>query len=156
MAAGQADTDAQRQAYYDYTPRMMHSVIGEQQNEWCGPYGGISYVGVAPYSYGTSGNGGAGYGWKTNWIFTDGVGTTGTAPGQATAHENGHGLSLGHQADFAGTTYVNEYSTGDAETGNTGNGSYAPIMGLPIIRNAALGGWATTRVAASRTTSPRC
>ena len=38
-------------------------------------------------------------------------------------------MSLGHQADFAGTTYVNEYSTGDAETGNTGNGSYAPIMG---------------------------
>ena len=90
-------------------------------------------------SYDTSGNSGAGYGYKTNWIFTDGVGTTGPAVGQATAHENGHGLSLSHQSDYTGDTYVNEYSLGD---NNGGNGTYAPIMALPITRNAALGGWA--------------
>ena len=129
VAASKADTDAHRQAYYDQTAKLMHTVIGPQQNSWCGGYGGISYVGVSQSSEITSiYNSGAGAGWKTNWVFTDGVGT-GVACGQAAAHENGHGLSLDHQADFTGTTYVNEYSTGNAETGNTGNGSYAPIMG---------------------------
>jgi autotransporter-associated beta strand protein len=124
--AGQADTDAHRQAYYDVTPQLMHTVIGQQQNSWFGPYGGVSYVGVAQDSYDPSGyNGGAGAGWKTNWIFTDGVGT-GLACGQAAAHENGHGLSLLHQSDYTGDTYVNEYSVGD---NNSGNGTYAPIMG---------------------------
>jgi hypothetical protein len=126
VAAGKADTDAHRQAYYDYTPQIMHTVIGQQQNSWCGGYGGISYVGVAQYSYGTSANSGAGYGYKTNWIFTDGVGTTGTAVGQATAHENGHGLSLSHQSDYSGGTLVSEYSYGD---NSSSNGTYAPVMG---------------------------
>ncbi len=126
VAGGQADTDAHRQAYYDLTPQMMHTVIGQQQNNWCGPYGGISYVGVDPYSYDPSSyNNGAGAGWKTNWVFTDGVGT-GLACGQAAAHENGHGLNLSHQSDYSGATYVNEYSKGD---NNSGNGTYAPIMG---------------------------
>jgi hypothetical protein len=126
VAAGVADTDAQRQAFYDETIQMMHTVIGQQQNKWCGPYGGISYVGVAQSSYDPSGyNGGAGRGWKTNWIFTDGVGT-GLACGQAAAHENGHGLSLSHQGDYTGDTYVNEYSVGDNKSSS---GTYAPIMG---------------------------
>jgi hypothetical protein len=124
--AGQADTDSQRQAYYDITPQLMHTIIGPQQNNWCGPYGGISYVGVAQNSYDPSGrNGGAGAGWKTNWIFTEGVGT-GLACGQAATHENGHGLGLSHQGDYSGNTHVNEYSYGDD---NSGNGTYAPIMG---------------------------
>lgn len=125
VAAGVADTDAHRQAYYDQTPRMMHTVIGEQQEDWCGHYGGISFVGVAQSSYGTTGNYGAGGGLKTNWVFTDGVGT-GLACGQAAAHENGHGLGLVHQSDYNGDTKINEYSRGD---NNSGFGTYAPIMG---------------------------
>ncbi len=126
VTAGQADTDASRQAYYDQTAKMMHTVIGQQQNSWCGPYGGISYVGVDQYSYSTAGiNNGDGAGWKTDWVFTDGVGT-GLGCGLAAAHENGHGLSLSHQSDYSGDTYVNEYSLGDD---NSGNGTYAPIMG---------------------------
>ena len=70
-------------------------------------------------------NGGAGAGWKTDWVFTDGVGT-GLACGQAAAHENGHGLSLCHQSDYTGNTLVNEYSLGDD---NNANGTYAPIIG---------------------------
>jgi hypothetical protein len=62
---------------------------------------------------------------KTNWVFTDGVGT-GLACGQASAHENGHGLGLEHQSDYTGSTKNNEYSLGD---NNSGNGTYAPIMG---------------------------
>ena len=125
LAAGHADTDVHRQAYYDQTSQLMHTVIGDQQNSWCGPYGGISYVGVAQYSYGTSGNSGAGYGYKTNWIFTEGV-TSSASRGQAAAHENGHGLSLSHQSDYTGDTLINEYSYGDD---NSSNGTYAPIMG---------------------------
>ena len=126
VAAGLADTDAHRQAYYDETARVMHTVIGQQQNSWCGPYGGVSYVGVDQYSYDPSGyNSGAGAGWKTDWVFTDGVGT-GIACGQAAAHENGHGLSLSHQSDYIGNTLVNEYSLGDDKSSN---GTYAPIIG---------------------------
>ena len=111
VAAGQADTDAHRQAYYDQTPRMMHTVIGQQQNNWSGPYGGISYVGVAQYSYDPSGTTAAP---ATAGRRTGSLPTASGAPvrpcGQATAHENGHGLGLSHQSDYTGDTYVNEYS----------------------------------------------
>jgi hypothetical protein len=123
--AGQADTDAHRQAYCDQTMQLMHTVIGEQQNNWFGAYGGVSYIGVTAHRYNTIPNSGAGAGWKTDWVFTDGVGT-GKLCGQATAHENGHGLKLYHQSDYRGNTLVNEYSYGDS---NNGNGTYGPIMG---------------------------
>ena len=55
---------------------MMHTVIGAQQNNWEGPWGGVTAdVGGAQKSYSTLTNGGAGSGLKTNWVFTDGVGT---------------------------------------------------------------------------------
>jgi hypothetical protein len=135
VAAGRADTDAHRQAYYDQTMQLMHTVIGEQQNNWFGEYGGVSYIDVAAHRYGTVANGGAGAGWKTNWVFTDGVGT-GKSCGQAAAHENGHGLSLCHQGDYNGNTLVNEYSYGD---NNNGNGTYGPIMGAAY--NTQRGAW---------------
>jgi hypothetical protein len=51
---------------------------------------------------------------------------TSLSQGQASIHENGHGLSLSHQADYQGSTKINEYSVGD---NNSANGTYAPIMG---------------------------
>ena len=149
VVAGQADSDAHRQAYYDRTRDLMHTVIGPQQNSWCGPYGGISYVGIDQYSYSPAGtNGGAGAGWKTDWVFTDGVGT-GLMCGQAATHENGHGLSLSHQSDYSGDTYVNEYSYGDD---NSGNGTYAPIMGAAYYTQRGAWRIRTTAVPITRRT----
>ncbi len=126
VTAGQAGTDALRQAYYDSQARMMHTVVTTSYG-WYGAAGGVSYVGTTPNSYSTSANGGAGAGWHNNWVFTQGVGY-GVAAGQATAHENGHGLDLIHQSNYetgkAGLTV--EYSLGD---NNSSPGTYAPIMG---------------------------
>lgn len=128
VAAGQADTDAHRQSFYDQTPNFMHTVIGQQQNNWCGNYGGISYVGVTPWTYDTSVNNYAGYGWKTNWVFSN-VLDDEKAWGQAAAHENGHGLSLSHQSDYSGGSLKNEYSRGYYPVYFWDSADYAPIMG---------------------------
>ena len=113
VAAGQAGTDAQRLAYYDSQPRMMHTVIGGG-GAWNGG-GGVSYVGVTPNN--ASGSNGL----HTNFVFSAESPTNYQFVAEATAHENGHGLGLLHQHDFNGTTLVNEYSYGDSER--------APIMG---------------------------
>jgi hypothetical protein len=125
VAAGQADTDAHRQAYYDSTARLMHTVIGDEQNDWYGDAGGVSYVGVAENWYIPA----FFNGYKTNWIFTNHLSSL-RSRGQATAHENGHGLSLSHQSDYEGTAKINEYSKGDSSSLIPGfTGTNAPIMG---------------------------
>jgi hypothetical protein len=133
IAAGQADTDAHRQAYYDRTPGLAHTVIGRKKNNWDGTsgVGGRSSFGTAQQSYDPTGiNNGAGAGLKTNWVFTEGVSSTVTgtvlASGLVAAHEDGHCLGLSHQGDYSGNTMVSDYSAGD---NNGGNGTYCPIMG---------------------------
>lgn len=132
--AGQAATDAQRQAYYESTARMMHTVIGGSGG-WFGNAGGVSYVGVAQNAYGTSANGGAGAGWHTNWVFAQQAPSAHQFVAEASAHEDGHALSLSHQGDYNGTTKINEYSAGNG----TGVGSYAPTMGVSY--NSQRGTW---------------
>ena len=117
-----------RQAYYDNTPRVMQTVIGGS-GDWFPNAGGVSYLGVTQNAYSptspTIQNGGAGAGLHTNFVFA------GLAPAnlpfvaEATAHEQGHGLSLDHQSLWSGGALVAEYHTG---TG-TGAASVAPIMG---------------------------
>ena len=136
VAAGQAATDAARQAYYDATPNMMHTVVGSQVR------GGAYISGTNPlgkwYSTGADGVSGLGVvagtapsaGQHTNWMFTEeqqGVGfINGDYIGAIAAHENGHAFSLSHQGDWQGNTVVNVYTNGDA---NPGNGSYVAIIG---------------------------
>lgn len=120
VAANQASTDALRQAYYDQTPRLMHTVIAD--GTWYGASGGVSYLGVAPDAWSTAEyNAGAGAGWHTNWIFSNYLAASPKNIGEAAAHENGHGLNLSHQSDYTGTTKIRDYSAGNA--------TYAPIMG---------------------------
>lgn len=130
VAAQQADTDAQRQAYYDQTPGLMHTVIAN--GTWFGASGGASYLGVVADSWTTDiYNGGSGAGWHTNWVFPNYTGTSKQNIGEATAHEIGHGLNLLHQSDYNGDSEIKEYSSG--------NNTYAPIMGKSY--NALRGTW---------------
>jgi hypothetical protein len=125
VAAGQAGTDAARQAYYDSQAQMMHTVIGGS-GAWSGG-GGVSYVGVTKNAYSPTGfNSNAGRGYHTDWIFSDEATNNLQFIGEASSHENGHGFGLNHQSDFNGSTLSNEYSTNNNFTGNN---SYAPIMG---------------------------
>lgn len=133
VAAGQASTDALRQAYYDSVAKLTHSVIGGN-GTWAGG-GGISYVGVAQNSYGTSGNGGAGYGYHTNWIFAAEAPNMLGFVAEATAHEDGHTLSLYHQSDGGPGVINNVYSTNNMDEGN---GSFAPIMGAAYYSQRGL------------------
>ena len=125
ISAGSADTDAHRQAYYDQTAKLMHTIVTPTSG-WAGSPGGISYVGVTANTYGTSDNGGAGDGFHTNWDFEATSGFSPFTVAQPGLHENGHGLGLVHQSDYVGDTYINEYSTGD---NNSSPGTYSPIMG---------------------------
>ena len=127
VAAGRATSDVQRQVFYDQTAQLMHTVVGD--GTWVSA-GGISYVGVAPYTYGTGANGGAGSGLHTNWVFPNQTGGETGLNGIVVAetHENGHGLGLSHQADYNGSSQVNDYST---NRNATGAGSYGPVMGAP-------------------------
>ena len=142
VAAGQAGSDSSRQAYYDSTARMMHTVIGGN-GAWSGG-GGVSFIGATKNSYTTAGvNGGAGPGFHTDFVFA-GLSPNNTRfIGEATAHENGHGFGLNHQSDYTGSSLVNEYSTNNDASGI---GTYAPIMGAsyPIsghTNNVQRGTW---------------
>ena len=118
VAAGQAATDLARQNYYDTTAKVMHTVIGGTGG-WIGG-GGISYVGTTQSAQS------AGTGYHTNWVFSDQAPSNTRFVAEATAHENGHGLSVWHQSDYNGTTLQNEYSSNNS---SVGNGSFAPTMG---------------------------
>ncbi len=127
-AAGMSD--AQRQAYYDATPQIMHTVIGGNSN-WSGsPSGGLSFLGVTQ-SVATS-NGG-----HTNFAFSEGGADQLQFVGDVAAHENGHGFGLHHQSDIT-TNPVTEYSEGDAASAANGNNSVAPIMGDSYTANRGL------------------
>ncbi len=124
IAAGQSGTDSLRQAYYERTAKMMHTVIGGN-GAWMGG-GGYSAIGTTASTFDPAGvNGGAGAGYHTNWVFAGVAQDNLQFIGECAAHENGHGLGLNHQSDYNGTTARNEYSAGSG----TGNNSYAPIMG---------------------------
>lgn len=125
VRAGKAGNDAERQAYYDATPRTMHTVIGGT-DAWYGSAGGVSYLG-------TTQNGGYTGGYHTNWVFPNGSAGNLQFLAEATAHENGHGLKLDHQRD-----QINggEYSSNG---GARGAGSYAPVMGNSY--SAQRGAW---------------
>lgn len=139
IAAGQAATDAARQAYYDATPNTMHMVIGSQVR------GGSYISGTNPlgkwYSTGADGVSGLGViagvaanpGNHTNWMFTEdqqGVGfINGDYIGAIAAHENAHAMSLSHQGDWTGNTNVNEYTNGDEVGTTTTPGTYVAIIG---------------------------
>jgi hypothetical protein len=123
--APNGSTDAQRQAFYDNTAQLMHSVVSGN-GSWTGG-GGVSYVNVTQNSYAPAGqNGGAGAGLHTNWVFAAQAQSNFQFQGEATAHENGHGFGLSHQSDYNGSNVLQvEYSSGSG----TGTGSFAPIMG---------------------------
>jgi hypothetical protein len=118
VAAGQAGTDLQRQTYYDATPRVMHTVIGDGSSSFYGSAGGVSFVNV----WSTTQTGGRG----TNWAFVNRLGGAGSLHNifTATAHEMGHAAGLSHQGDYIGSTRVNEYSRNNNST------VIAPIMGV--------------------------
>jgi hypothetical protein len=52
--------------------------------------------------------------------------------GDASAHENGHGLGLSHQSDYNGNSLVNEYSPGTSPVPE------APIMGYSYVATRSL------------------
>ena len=136
VAAGQAGSDPARQLFYDQTPQLMHTVIGA--SNWTGG-GGVSFVGVTQGSFPSDPNvnSGDGYGYHTNWLFTNGLGGVSdtSAIGEAGSHENGHGLGLSHQSDFNGSTLSSEYSSNN---NSQGNGSFAPVMGVSYYSQRGL------------------
>ncbi len=154
IAAGQAGSDFNRQAFYDNTAQLMHTVIGNlipnspptNPPTWTGG-GGVSYVNVTQFSIPAAAeNGGAGSGLHTNWVFPNQLGGNLKWIAEASAHENGHGLNLNHQSLYSGTTRSDEYDPG---TG-TGVGSVAPIMGVSY--SSERGTWRVGQAAASSTT----
>ena len=157
VAAGQAGTDAARQAYYDTQAKTMHTIVTSTigtTNAFVNGRGGVSYVGVTQNTYNPAGiNGGAGSGWHTNFDFTDQLANQGTGVlssyslkliGECAGHENGHGLRLNHQSAYNGTTKTAEYSD------NGASATVSPIMGNSY--NAARGVWRTGPNTSSSTT----
>ena len=126
-AAGRADTDAHRQAWYDTQARVMHTII-TSNTVWDGGNGGRSKLGVLNKIYGTAGiNGGAGAGNHTNWVFDFlDQGPDELIDYRNVVHENGHAFGLSHQSDFS-MEGVQEYSFGDDD--------YAPYMGGAFFAN---------------------
>jgi hypothetical protein len=120
-------TDAQRQAFYDNQPRMMHTVVGGTGTWWDTGITGVSGSSVA--------SGVATGGRHTNWVFSANYVQGGVVSlpgvGETVAHENGHALRLRHQSLWNGTTLVDEYDPGTA--------ARAPVMGYS--ETAARGLW---------------
>jgi hypothetical protein len=120
VAAGQAANDTQRQNYYDNEPKMMHTVIGGD-GAWTGGGGGGISAGVGFTADAQPGSNG----YHMDWVFSALAPTNLHFVGDASAHENGHGLGLSHQSDYNGNTLVNEFSPGT----NSGPIPQAPLMG---------------------------
>lgn len=148
-------TDPQRQAYYDQTARVMHSIVTPTGSNNNSTAGGVSYVGVISSSFSTAAfNGGAGRGYKTNYNRppanpTYDVGFMQKSAAETISHENGHAFGLEHQSDFdAGGGLIREYST-NYETGggfnlNPPTGSFAPVMGFSTFHQR--GTWREGRI----------
>lgn len=138
VAAGQNATDVTRWNYYETTPRLMHTVIGNGASTFFGGAGGVSYVGVM---HGTGGPAGK----HTNWAFVNRLGGVSAFHNiyTASAHENGHAAGLSHQGDYTPSAQVNEYST------NNGSGTIAPTMG--VAYSAARGVWRSGRIGTTTT-----
>lgn len=119
VIAGQAATDLQRQNFYDATPRVIHTVIGDGSSTFYGGAGGVSYLNVWSSAQTISGR-------ATNWVFVNRLGGSNSLHNifTATAHEVGHAGGLSHQGDYSGSTRVNEYSRNNNST------IIAPIMGV--------------------------
>jgi hypothetical protein len=125
-------SDAQRQAFYDAAPNMMHTVIGSglrSGTPWVSGADGLSGLGVVVGSI-PSGSTDS----HTNFMLSEaqagdanGNVINGDYIGAIIAHENAHAFSLYHQGDWRGAAKVNEYSLGDHNV--TGPGSYVPIIG---------------------------
>ncbi len=147
VAAGQAGSDSARQAYYDRTADVLHTVIGGT-GAWYGDAGGVSSLNVISNAYATTGNGGAGLGRHTNWVFANAAPSLTQFIGEASAHEIGHAFGLNHQSDYGtagvvtptGTTLINEYSSNGTPTNGSyaGNGTFAPIMGVSYYTQRGL------------------
>lgn len=133
--AGKDDTDFDRQNYYDDTPRLMHTVIGNDDSSWLSgsPAGGVSRIGSTKYD--SSNYYFGDHGIHTNWIFDLNLANTPQYIADAAEHENGHGFGLRHQSDFDSSgNLINEYST------NSGSPDIGPIMGAPY--QAVRAAWA--------------
>jgi hypothetical protein len=137
VAAGQAGSDAQRLTYYDATPRVMHSVIGNGASTFYSGAGGVSYVDVWDTAVSS--------GRHTNWTFVNRLGGVNAFHNihTATTHEIGHATGLSHQGDYIGTTRVNDYSR------NNGSGTLAPYMGVGY--SASRNTWRLGRVGTALT-----
>ncbi len=139
--AGAGLTDRQRQAYYDTQARIQQTIISPTDSVSNSTASGVSYLGLLKNSFTTTENGGAGRGYHTNFIATTATPAYSDAflkktTAEGIAHENGHALSLNHQADYnANGSLRNEYSDnynagGGGFTVNAPNGTFAPIMGF--------------------------
>ena len=115
VAAGQAGSDAQRQPFYDNTPKLMHTIIGGN-GSWYGSGGGTSYVGKTAFAQ-TGSNG-----YHTNFVF-------------AAQHQPICERSRKLQPTKTGTASISiiraikAHSTNTTTGTGTGPGSKAPIMG---------------------------
>ena len=139
--AGAGLTDRQRQAYYDAQPRVQQTIVSPTDSVSNSTASGVSYLGLLKNAYTTTQNGGAGRGYHTNFIATTATPTYPDAfmkktTAEGIAHENGHALSLDHQADYnADGSLRDEYSDnynagGGGFTVNAPTGTFAPIMGF--------------------------
>ena len=124
--AGDAISDATRQAFYDSSTQIMHTVVGGTGGWIIG--GGVSYVGRDSTAQTTtlSNNSGASAGYHTDFVFSDQNPTNLAFVGESAAHENGHGFGLQHQSDVTDGKITNEYST---DGHGMGAGAFSPIMG---------------------------
>lgn len=132
QALGSGISDFQRQTYYDQTPRVIHTVIGNANAGFYSGAGGVSYVNVwsTPQTNGRA----------TNWTFVNRVGGSNSLHNifVVTAHEVGHAAGLSHQGDYIGSSRVNEYSR------NNNSSVIAPIMGVGY--SAARNVWRMGRI----------
>ena len=147
VAAGRSGTDKQRQAFYDATARVQHSIVTPTDSNNNATAGGVSFLGVTQNAYTTTQNAGAGRGLHTNFINTPANPnySGGTAQDEAfarkstaetLAHEIGHALSLEHQSDYnpngsVRDEYSDNYNAGQGRFSTDSlNGTVAPIMGF--------------------------
>lgn len=112
--------DVTTEPYAEENGKVAIVAIGGSWSDWYGgSAGGVAYVGgfynLSP---------GVGY------VFANSLGNNAKYIAEAASHEAGHLFGLQHQALWNGTTLVSQY--------NSGNGNYAPIMGVGYYANKTL------------------